>query len=463
MFLLACAVPEPKAETGEVADTEVEDTGVGDTGEAPAPPCPAVLEGERGDYAGWTLASGGDVTGDGVDDVAVSSAYSRDFGSGVYVVAGPVTGSGLLGDVATATWISEHEDDRLGASVTIGADLDGDGVGDAILGAPYFPDTAQGTGAVYVVYGGPGLGDMSAERADVWLTGTERYEYVGFAVAAGADLDGDGIADLLTISGGPGVVWFVPGGGLPGAANLSDVSGSEIRAAEGRGAPGAVAFAGDLDGDGAEDVILGAPADGAEGEASASPGAVYFLRSADVVAGAALDETTARLVGSSSDELLGSSLSRAGDTDGDGSAEVVLGRAIAGKQAESDVADPVRGGAWLVEGMPEGVQSVADVGTELLGEGADELFGEAVHGGADLDGDGLDDAFAGATGYSPDAGRVYGFFGGTRALLEGVPGDGAGTAVASASWGGADTLLVGAGWQWEGGVVYVCGPEAFGP
>ncbi len=97
-------------------------------------------------------------------------------------------------------------DDELGASLA-GGDINGDGVDDLIIGAPHAAaagNTKAEAGEAYVVFGSPTLGgtlDLASTSPDITILGAESLNRLGRAVAAG-DLNGDGVADLMV--GAPG-------------------------------------------------------------------------------------------------------------------------------------------------------------------------------------------------------------------------------------------------------------------
>ncbi len=238
----------------------------------------AALVGEDpGDAAGWSLAVG-DVDGDGIEDVLAGARLAEaggTFAGAAYVVLGPVTGTTDL-SAADAVFVGEAAGDQAGWSLAVG-DVDGDGLEDALVGAPWEETGGAGAGAVYVV-GGPVRGTVDLSAADAKLVGTAVYGGAGSSLAAG-DLDGDGCGDVLAGAAPEsaqlreaGAVYLVLGP-IAGSRDLADADARYAGEAGGDAAGSSVAV-GDVDGDGLEDVLAGAPThDGADPDA----GVVYVL------------------------------------------------------------------------------------------------------------------------------------------------------------------------------------------
>jgi len=216
--------------------------------------------------AGWAVHSAGDPNNDGVTDLIVGAYADPTAGSqagAAYVVHGPVTGAVDLGD---ADWVVRGGfQDRVGFSVVGDADLDGDGISDLIVGADRVdPGGVTNAGAAMVFYG-PVSGSAVGDDADAYLFSTTTSAYVGVALAAGGDLDGDGQDDLLVGATGEN------GGGTSGTGSVfifsgpvsgvRDVAGSTGRIdglAAGDTVGGAVSSVPDMNWDGRQEVFVGA-------------------------------------------------------------------------------------------------------------------------------------------------------------------------------------------------------------
>ena len=145
---------------------------------------------------GTAVAGGRDLSGDGLDDIAITAPYNDDNGSdagATYLVwSGGLTG--LMS--ADVTIYGDSAGDNHGISVTIPGDLDGDDAGDVVIGASANDAAGEDAGMVYVHFG-PLSGNIAASEADVFLPGQAAFDFAGQALASPGDVDGDGIGDLL--------------------------------------------------------------------------------------------------------------------------------------------------------------------------------------------------------------------------------------------------------------------------
>ncbi len=344
-------------------------------------------------YAGRSLAGGGDLDGDGYDDVLISANDS------VYIAMGPLA-AGTLADVPARSTSTSASDDY-GDSVTIGPDFDGDGTADWAAGARYADGGGASSGEVYLFSGAPAAASTRAldEAAHVFV-GAMSGDFLGCAVALLPSLDGDGYGELLVgaygespLSGGAGVAYLFSGpttGSVERAVSTADAVLVGEAADDYFGAR--LASAGDLDGDGLGDIVVGAPRHDAGGT---NTGAVYVFTTppaGTVYASAADAKLTGSLAGT-----VGYATAGAGDVDGDGLDDLLVG------VYDDDTAGSSAGAAYLVGGGLAGESAVASSYTaRVLGDAASDLAGTSVAGAGDVDGDGFADFLVGA--YGNDAG-----------------------------------------------------------
>lgn len=336
------------------------------------------LEGDASTRGAGRSASIGDVDGDGLGDLLLSAPYPGS--DRLLLLPGPIDKDIDLADV-TRVFLGA-DDDTTGHHVQL-LDLNDDGLADIVSGAPGRFGTSD-AGAVILLFAPfyEGETDLRAE-ADATLLGAENGDGSGRTLQAGGDIDGDGIADLLV--GGPyadregadrGVVHVVLGP-FDGTVDLSDAQ-AELRGELPGDLAGVSLGLADVDGDGLADPVVGA-----QRQPEVMDGAVYVLTSTPQ---GTVDLGASEVVirGESSGWALGWSIA-ARDIDGDGRAELLLGALSANST----------GVAYLFDDPEFGSLTTADADAWILGESSGAGTGMGVALG-DLDGDGFGDLVVGA-------------------------------------------------------------------
>jgi hypothetical protein len=215
--------------------------------------------------AGWDVAPGGDVDGDGVGDLLIGDLAddTRGFTHGAaYLVLGPVVADLGLAD-AEAKFTGEHENDCAGIALAAAGDLDADGYGDFLVGAPNLGGSGESTGWAYIVHG-PVSGGHGLDEADTILEGEAPGDQAGYSVAGGGDVDGDGRLDVVVgaryaesrAGESTGIVYVVLAPDL-GRHSLAEASTRIVTDEVGANIGTSVDLAGDVDGNGAIDVLIG--------------------------------------------------------------------------------------------------------------------------------------------------------------------------------------------------------------
>ncbi len=313
-------------------------------GETPADTAAVTFSGEApGDQAGSSLAAAGHVVGDGEPGILVGASANDGGGAGggrVYLLQAPfVPGASSLGEAyATFTGAtsgarvlahgSATGGDALGDAVVGAGDLDGDGVDDLALGASGAAEAGESAGAVWIVRGPVSPGDHVAADVDARRFGPGPGAYAGGAIAGGADLDGDGHADLLVAADGhlEGRVYVLLGPIDDGDAGLDEATPALVGETAGDLVGWSVAVAGDLDGDGRPEVLVGAPGIEAAGlDGGEDDGGVYVVRDAAAPGVHLLGEVGRLLAAEAASDAAGRAVAGAGDPDGDGTPDLLVG------------------------------------------------------------------------------------------------------------------------------------------
>ena len=229
-----------------------------------------------GDFVGDAMVGDRDLDGDGVPDLALGASGDQTVGlnSGkVAIFLGPLAAGARLVTDADQTLYGAMEGTYTGSPLSGTPDLDGDGVDDLLASVD-----ALGAGTVYLV--SPRQAEDSVTGASgLRFEGAESGDLFGYAIASTADLDGDGTLDVAIsapwaeIDGEEtGGVW-VHAGPFEGGLVAADAGQAIFGAVEGDTFGSAVDVGGDLDGDGALDLVVGARNDRVNGGFA---GAVYL-------------------------------------------------------------------------------------------------------------------------------------------------------------------------------------------
>ena len=389
-----------------------------------------------GDFSGFCVSSAGDVNGDGLGDLIVG-APGRTVTQGneviyegkSYVVFGTTAGTAIdLVNVAAGKGggfviNGENVNGRNGRSVSSAGDVNGDGLADLLVGAPY----SIVNGKSYVVYGTTTTAPIELSKVNDGEGGFAFTPGAGMSVSAAGDVNGDGYADLIIASystnpsidrlyAGHSYVIFGSGNGM--VANLSSIEagtgGFVINGQCAMDMSGvSVSSAGDVNGDGLSDLIVGAyGADNYTGKSyvvfGKTDGAKIELASiAEEIGGFVIN-------GESVGDYNGCSVSGACDVNGDGLADLIVG---------AYGADNYTGKSYVIFGKTDTAAiNLSAMGTEqsgfvINGQGASDCSGQDLSVAGDVNGDGLADLIVGAyyadTSGGATAGKSYVVFGKT--------------------------------------------------
>jgi Ca2+-binding RTX toxin-like protein len=415
----------------------------------------AALDGTNGfriSGGGGNVSDAGDINGDGLDDLIFGLHFAGPNGeySGVsFVLFGAASFMATVDITAVAgsdgfRIDGQNEDDHSGHSVSSAGDVNGDGFDDLLIGATGVDANGTESGAAYVVYGTEEDYPAEFELAD--LDGSNGFRIngefasnTGRSVSNAGDFNGDGFDDILISA--PNSASFIVFGsdiGLPATLELGTLDGSNGFRIDGATTGGnfsnCVSSAGDINGDGFDDVIIGAP--GASPNGINSAGAAYVVFGTGAPLPAAFDLSTIngtngfRIEGTATADRVGISVSSAGDFNGDGFDDLLIGT----PEADPDGISGISAGAvFVVFGSDAGFPAHFDLanldfanGFRLDAIGLSDRLGGSVSAAGDVNGDGFDDIVVGAWGAYGSAawsGVSYVIFGRASLITEGTPGN----------------------------------------
>ncbi len=408
------------------------------------------LDGGKLDLSGNVVRTAGDVNGDGFDDVIVgawqASAVSYTPGAS-FVVFGKASGFNASINLSSLDGKNGFRLDGvasydglygyLGFTVSTAGDVNGDGFDDLIAGAPGMDPNGNSSGSSYVVFGKSSGFDASIEVSSLdgtngfRLDGITAQDNSGMSVSGAGDVNGDGFDDVIVGAhgadphgsySGSSYVVFGKETGFNASMNLSSLDGKNGLRVDGEAMDDSlgrsVSTAGDVNGDGFDDVIIGAAGADKQGDFSGSSYVVFGKASGfnDKMNLSSLDGTNGfRLDGETEDDFLGSSVSTAGDVNGDGFDDIIVGAWGADSNGGKS------GSSYVVFGKASGFNALIDLsslkradGFRIDGVAVGDYSGISVSTAGDVNGDGFDDLIIGADGSDPngyESGSSYILFG----------------------------------------------------
>jgi len=390
-----------------------------------------VLSGnDASDFVGRYVSSAGDINGDGFDDILIGAnggdPNGRANAGESYVVFG--SGAGFLTNLDLSTLNATQgfvingidQGDDSGFSISGAGDVNGDGFDDIIIGGRQADPNGSGSGESYVVFGsGTGFGaslDLSSLNGTngFVLNGIDSFDFSGESVSGAGDINGDGFDDIIigassaspngTNDAGESYVIFGSNAGFAASLDLSILNGTNgfvfngVNANEFSGR--SVSGAGDINGDGFDDIIIGAPNRGTTGNGT---GKSYVVFGTNAGFGASFDLSALNgingfvLNGTGIRDLSGNSVSGAGDVNGDGFEDIIIGA----RYAEGNTF--FTGQSYVIFGSNAGFAPSFDLsslnganGFALSGIANNDGSGGSVSSAGDINGDGFADIIIGA-------------------------------------------------------------------
>lgn len=389
-------------------------------------PTQALIVGELGSGVGSVAPAVTDLNGDGWADIAIPAPWQHDQAGRVWLLSGepwPIDSKLSLPAIATPL-DGDVQGAGLGAAVLGSADFDADGFQDLWLAAPNSVVNGEAsTGQLYLYRGRPASqrqGGRISELASATLAGSQGNSYFGTALAT-TDWNQDGRPDLLvgapgnagTITGLAGRVGvFLNRGAWDTLHSLTDADAILVDDASGASSAqfGATLATGcDVNGDALPDLLVGSPRAGSDGAEERGRVSLFLGTGERLPQELNSSQADGSWLGEGQGDQAGTALSCAGDLNGDGFDDIVIGAAGAANQ---------NGAVYVVYGgklpWPHDA-SLAQLGVRIQSSLNGALLGFAATLG-DVTGDGLSDLVVGAPGYSSSAGSMAGLV----SLLQGA-------------------------------------------
>jgi hypothetical protein len=373
---------------------------------------------DAGDRFGSAVASLGDLESDGVTDLAVGAPYADGGGTdrgAVWILFmnsdGRVDTQQQIADGAGGFDGNLDDDDRFGSAVTSVGDLNDDGVTDLAVGAPGDDDGGTDRGAVWILFldaqGKVRQYQKISDTAGGFSGKLNDGDQFGSAVASIRDIDGDGNDELAVgapyaSDGGPGrgAVWILfldSDGRVKSQQKIADGAGGfKGDLNDGDHVGNAAGGIGDLDGNGIDDLAVGADQSDIGGTDRGAVWILFLNSDGKVDSQQRIADGSGGFKGDLNDgDQFGSAVADSGDLDGDGIDDLAVGA------NQSDDGGPDRGAVWILfmdqDGRVNAQQKIADGAGGFKGDLHDgDQFGSAVAGIGNLDGMDLPDLAVGA-------------------------------------------------------------------
>jgi len=407
------------------------------------------------DYSGWSVSGAGDVNDDGIDDIIIGAPRAdpggRSQAGEAYVIYGRTNGFPAVVELSSLDGTNGFQLNGITAlglcasSVSGAGDVNNDGIDDIIIGAH---NVSSAAGESYVVYGKVDNYSTPFELSSIngtngfRIAGTENLAYSGWSVSGAGDFNNDGADDVIIgaykaspderIYVGKSYVVYGQTNSFNWRILLSDLNGTNGFQLNGVDASDRCGFsvsgAGDLNDDGIDDIITGAPGlGGSHGESYVVYGSSLGFPA--VFEFSSLDGTNGfQINGYDFASYSGYSVSDAGDVNGDGIDDIIIGAENA-RPCNNMMA---AGESYLVYGRTNAFPAIFELssldgsnGVQFNGIDESDNSGYSVSSAGDMNGDSIDDIIIGAPYADPygvgAAGESYVVYGSTGMVLSAPP------------------------------------------